>query len=320
MNVVFLMILFAIGLILIVKGGDIFVDASIWMADVSGIPKFIIGATIVSVATTLPELLVSIFASFDSKVDIAIGNAVGSVTANTGLILAISMICLPSIVARKSIAFKSILLILSAGLLFIFSLNKKLELIEGVVLLILFALNMLESIKDGKAVSAMNNLNSRITVMKKDVLVNGSKFFFGVAGIIIGADLLVDYGSELARHFGVSEAVIGATLIAVGTSLPELVTTITAITKKQAALSIGNVIGANVIDLTLILPLCTIFSQKGIPVIGQNLILDIPACFGIILMAIMPILMREKYTRLQGGLILLAYMCYTYLVIRGKVF
>ena len=114
-------ILFIVGLGLIIKGGDVFVDAATWAADISGIPKFIIGATIVSLATTLPELLVSLFAALNGKVDIAIGNAVGSVTANTGLIMAISMICLPSIAKRKSIGLKAAFLILSTALLLLFS-------------------------------------------------------------------------------------------------------------------------------------------------------------------------------------------------------
>lgn len=318
MELAITIVLFLVGLGLIIKGGDIFVDAATWAADISGIPKFVIGATVVSFATTLPELLVSIFAAFDGKVDIAIGNAVGSVTANTGMIMAISMICLPSLARRKSIGFKAILMIIAIGGLFFFSIDGRLGLIESVVLLALFAINMYESIKQGKTGTIAKKLEEKVSVTRRDVLVNAFKFVLGTAGIVVGADMLVDYGSEIARAFGVSEAVIGSTLIAVGTSLPELVTTITAIAKKEASLSIGNIIGANVIDITLILPLCALFSGKPIPVQGQNLYLDIPGCLIIGCIALIPILIRQKYTRALGLIVLAAYSGYIYFVISGN--
>ena len=130
--------LFIVGLLLIIKGGDIFVDAATWAADVSGIPKFIIGATVVSLATTLPELLVSLFASFEGKVDMAIGNAVGSVTANTAMIMAISIICLPAFAPRKDVGIKSILLLASTALLLILSFNGELSIVESLLLLFVF--------------------------------------------------------------------------------------------------------------------------------------------------------------------------------------
>ncbi|MDD7215650.1 MAG: calcium/sodium antiporter [Anaerovoracaceae bacterium] len=309
--------LFIVGLALIIKGGDVFVDAATWAADISGIPKFIIGATVVSLATTLPELLVSLFASLEGKVDIAIGNAVGSVTANTGLIMAISMICLPSIAKRKSIGWKSVFLILSTGLLLLFSQDGRLGTVESIVLLVIFAVSIWDSISKGKKATELKNASEGVTVKRKEILTNSMKFVLGAAAIVIGADMLVDYGSSLARFFGISEAIIGATLIAVGTSIPELVTTITAIAKREASLSVGNIIGANVIDITLIMPLCTLLSGKDLPVSGQNLVLDIPACFAIIVMALVPMLLREKYTRIHGFIIMAAYIVYLYLVLTG---
>ena len=111
MHIFLVILLFAVGIILIVKGGDYFVDAASWMAEVSGIPKLIVGATVVSFATTLPELLVSAFAAAQGKVDMSIGNAVGSVTANLGLIMAIALICMPTVIKRRDYMLKSCLML-----------------------------------------------------------------------------------------------------------------------------------------------------------------------------------------------------------------
>ena len=114
---------------------------------------------------------------------------------------------------------------------------------------------------------------------KKTIVINIIKFFVGAVGIVWGADILVDSGSDLARIFGVSERIIGVTLVAVGTSLPELITTITAISKKQSALSVGNIIGANIMDLTLIMPLSALISGKPLPVSMSSAIIDFPAVY-----------------------------------------
>ena len=123
----------------------------------------------------------------------------------------------------------------------------------------------------------------------------------------------MDNGSELARFAGVSERVIGVTIIAVGTSLPELVTTITAIVKKQAALSVGNILGANIMDLTMIMPLCALVSGKALPISPASARLDLPACLLVGLVAVVPALLREKFSRWQGLLLLAIYAGYLYL-------
>lgn len=229
-------VLFVLGLALIVKGGDVFVDAARWAAEITGIPKFIIGATVVSFATTLPELLVSVFAAFDGKVDMAIANAVGSVTANTGLIMGISMLMLPAIANFRSVGKKAIILMASSLFLTVVTFwDGSLSIMESIVMLLVFAFNMYDSIKSGKEATSERRMEEQVTIVRRDALINLAKFVLGAAGIVIGADLMVDYGSEIARHLGVSEAIIGCTIVAVGTSLPELITTITAITKKEAS-------------------------------------------------------------------------------------
>ena len=302
-----LLLLFLCGLILIIKGGDFFVDAATWMAEVSGIPHFVIGATVVSVATTLPELIVSCLGAARGSNAIAIGNAVGSVTANTGMIMAISILCIPSIVKRKQYAFKSVLLLVATVILYLASFGERFSTVGSVLLLLIFVVSVFESIKSAKTESAASQ---KPDFQKKDIPVQILKFVFGAAGIVFGADFLVSTATEIAKVSGVPEAVISATIVAVGTSLPELVTTVTAIVKKQSSLSVGNIIGANLIDISVILPVCSFVSGGRLVALQQNLFLDIPVCLAVIALAVVPMLIRGKFTRVQGCCLLALYLAY----------
>lgn len=309
-NMVYVVIMFIIGLVCIVKGGDVFVDAATWIAEATKIPKFIIGATVVSFATTLPELLVSAFATAEGSNGIAVGNAVGSVTANVGLIMSISILCMPAVVKRSEVAFKGSLMVLACAALFAFSFNGHLTIAPSVIILLIFVIFMIENIVTGKKSMGIEHVENPIKVTGKDVAINLTKFVLGAAGIVVGSDLLVDEGTVIAKSLGVSEAVIGVTLIAVGTSLPELVTTITAIIKKQSDLSIGNIIGANIIDLTLILPICSFISGGSLVIDKQSSLLDMPVCLLIISIAILPTIIRKKLTRAQGLIMICIYIGY----------
>lgn len=304
--------LFALGVLLVVKGGDYFVDAASWIAEVSGVPKLIVGATIVSIATTLPEMLVSVMAATEGKVDMSIGNAVGSVTANIGLIMAIALICMPGVIKRADYLYKSVFMLLAAGIIVVCGFIGKVSILFSVILLVVFAAFMFENVSS--AVKMMradqNSGKEKTAVTGKVVAVNVVKFLVGAAGIVLGANLLVENGSELARFMGVSERIIGVTLVAVGTSLPELVTTITAIAKKQSSLSVGNILGANIMDLTLIMPLSALVSGKSLPVSATAAMLDLPVCLLVGLVAVIPAMIKSKFTRLQGIILLAIYTIY----------
>lgn len=312
MNITITVLLFAVGILFVVKGGDYFVDAASWIAEVSGIPKLIIGATIVSVATTLPEMLVSVMAATQGKVDMSIGNAVGSVTANIGLIMAISLIFMPGIIKRRDYLLKSILMLLAAAIIVACGLSGSISIPFCIVLLVIFATFLWENISTAKKdieIEATMEKDAFLTE-KKTVIINIIKFVVGAAGIVWGADLLVDNGSELARFFGISERIIGVTLVAVGTSLPELITTVTAIVKKQSDLSVGNILGANIMDLTLIMPLSALISGQALPVSPISAMLDLPMCLLVGLIAIVPAMIRSKFSRWQGFLLLAVYIAY----------
>ena len=339
------LVLLIVGIALIVKGGDFFVDAASWIAEVSGLPQLLIGATVVSVATTLPELIVSIIATARGSVEIAVGNAVGSVVANLGLIMAISLFFMPGKVKRKDYLFKSVVLILAVfNLMMIAFFGGKndagdhvLSVGLGILVLELFVLfvgeNVLTAVKELKKpilheISAdSTGANVEISTSaaeegeasdesepvkkdKKTIWINVLKFIGGAAGVVGGAELLVRNGQSLALAAGVPEGVIAVTLVAIGTSLPELVTTITAIVKKKSSISVGNIIGANIFDMTLILPVCAMVSGGALIFPRESILLDIPFCLGLTLIGVVPMLVTKKFHRWQGVALILAYGAY----------
>lgn len=328
---VMLVVLFAaISIVLIVKGGDWFVDAAIWFSEVSHIPKFIVGATIVAFATTLPELMVSAISAAQGSADMAVGNAIGSVTANTGLILAITLTFAPFAINRKDYLFRSLMLIGSLATLFLLSitgvLNPWLAIIMFVFLIVFMADNVIKAKKEKDTLS-LENQEESVPKDKKTIITNIVKFVIGIVAIVFGSQLLVDSGSELAIRMGVSEGVIAVTLVAIGTSLPELVTTITALVKKNGSLSAGNIIGANIIDVCLILPICAIVAaakgSTGLLVSTQSLYLDFPFCLGIAIIALVPTLFTKKFQRWQGIVLICSYITYLVLCVlmsNGTIF
>ena len=321
MEIFLMYLLFIVGIVLIVKGGDWFVDGAVWVAEVTRIPKFIIGATIISIATTLPEIIVSTIAAIEGhgilfsdaanavalsqdKVGMAIGNGIGSVICNTAMILAISMIFMPIAIKRKDFAPKASLLIAALVALFLFSLNGSFSLIGAAVLLLIFA--HIRSAKNSPSESG----TEKHDVDKKSIITNILRVVVGAAAIVLGSQLLVDNGSKIAASWGVSEAIIGVTFVAIGTSLPELVTAVSAIIKKQASMSVGNVIGANVIDTTLILAVCSFIYGGNLPVSAQNIYLDFPVAIVVSLIAAIPTIINKKFSRWQGVLMLIIYIAY----------
>lgn len=311
-NLVSVLLLFTAGLVLIIKGGDLFVDAATWIAEASGIPKFIIGATVVSFATTLPEMLVSVFAALEGNADIAVGNAVGSVTANTGLIMCLSLVYLNCAMTRKQFGVKAGILLATIVVLFGFTRDGQLSVFESAVILVFFAIFLAENLIAGRREqeNEASESDARAKIDAKTMAINIAKFVFGAAAIVLGAQLLIDNGSALARMLNVPDSIIAATMIAIGTSLPELVTTITAIRKKQSSLSVGNIIGANIMDLTLIMPLCALIQGKSMIVERQGMLLDIPACLVISAAALIPALISGKFKRWIGYLIGGLYIVY----------
>lgn len=306
---------FLLGLALIVKGGDWFLDGAVWLAEVSGVPRFIVGATVVSLATTLPELTVSITGVLEGEMDLAVGNAVGSVTANLGLILGISLVCIPGPVDRRQFPVKAVLMLTGAALLTILCRSGGLELGPSLLLLAVFAAYLISNLRDAARGRAASGGAERRTAPDR-AAARLAMFAAGLAGVIVGSQLLVDHGSRLALRLGVPASVIGVTLVAVGTSLPELVTTLTAIAKREASMSVGNIVGANVIDLTLILPVCAAISDGSLAMARQTNALDLPACLLAGAVSMLPPLAFGRFYRWQGVVLLGGYAAYVALLLR----
>lgn len=349
-------ILLALGILFVVKGGDWFVDAASWIAEVSGIPTFIIGATIVSVATTIPEILVSSISAGQGQAAMAIGNAVGSVNCNIALIMAISLVFTAPLFKRKDYVLKVAILIATIALLWGLSSNGTFNWWNAIIILAMFVLFLIENIVSAKkhADSLINDKGfesiaenqakgegilfgyfqkkesqkimlkkTGMVIEKKDIVKNVFVFILGAATIFVGAQLMCDNGAEFARALNVPEGIIGVTILAVGTSLPELVTAITAIIKKKSDLSVGNVIGANIIDLSLILPLCTFITLgktgNPLPVDAQSLTIDFPFCLAVAGFALIPALIMGKFKRWQGAILLAGYVTYIVLLVLNTV-
>ncbi|MCI6245536.1 MAG: calcium/sodium antiporter [Eubacterium sp.] len=343
MQTVLMYVLFAIGLVLIIKGGDWFVDSASWIAEVLGVPKFVIGATIVSIATTLPEMIVSIQATAKGNVDMAAGNAIGSVTANTAMIMGVFIVCMPFAIKRKEFAPKAIMMFFASAALVLGCIFTKPETLtfEGetnlyyrlspiglIVLFAIFVFFFIENLVSMKKSETQiepspENIGlqeeddivpSKETATKKDWFKNIIFFVLGAAGIVVGADLLVNYGTLIAQSLGIPQRVISVIAIAIGTSLPELVTTITALRKKVGALSVGNILGANIIDLTLILPICSFISMgKGtgaLAVSVSSVTIDMIVCLCAIAVAVFPTIITKKFNRWQGVVMLAGYVGY----------
>ena len=273
-------VLFVIGLVLLIFCGDWFVDGATGIARKFHIPELIIGATVVSIGTTLPEVMVSADAAIKGQGATAYGNAIGSIICNTALILAITIAVKPSKVDKKSLKTPVIFFFVAA---LIYVLNayifKRFSLASGIVLLSVFVIYMIytvittkkrmaQEVKTTEPVEENQNEEEEEKKEKKEkpVWQNILLLVVGAIGIAFGANLLVDNGVIIAGAMGVPESVIALTMIALGTSLPELVTAITSLVKGHGSLSLGNIIGANFFNLVLVSGISTTLSPFDLPV------------------------------------------------------
>lgn len=313
-------LLFVLGLICLIKGGDWFVDGATGIAKRFHVPDLLIGATVVSIGTTLPEVMVSSTSAVQGISSIAYGNAIGSIICNASLILAITVAIAPSVVDRSSLVLPVIFFFTSAvfyaGIAYT---SGNFTRVSGILLLLICAVYMFILIK--KAVS-----ESKLSVTsasepedngkEKKLIVEIVLLVIGAALIAVGAKLLVDNGTIIAKEMGVPETVIALTFVALGTSLPELVTAIVSLVKGHGALSLGNIIGANIFNLVLVSGMAITLNPFSIPaekqIAGMNasLIVDVPMMFIVMILATIPTLLTGKLKRYQGILLLALYAGY----------
>ena len=307
-----------IGFLFLVKGADLFVDGASSVAKKLRIPAFVIGLTIVAFGTSAPELAVSITAALKGSNDIAIGNVVGSNIFNTLVVLGASAAITPIVVDKGMIKRDYPLSIFAAVLLGILAMDTiffkadamSLGRLDGVLLLVAFAGFMVITIKAGMDGRTDEEDVSEVMPVVKSLIF----IVIGLAGIVWGGDLSVEGAKEIARFFGLSEAIIGLTIVALGTSLPELVTSVIAAKKGESDIAVGNVIGSNIFNVFLILGLSSAILPMNV---SGTYLYDIGMLIGVMVLTYLPIAKTKKITRSMGIVMILVYAVYTaYLIMR----
>lgn len=309
-------LLFLLGFILIIKGSDWFIDSTIWIAKVLKVPNIIIGATLVSICTTLPEAMVSGSSALNGNTEIAFGNAIGSIACNTGFILALTIIVSqPAITDKKKLKQTSVfLLLLITMLAFISYQFGVISRVTGIVFIILFVLYILHNVRDAKASATEIAHDEAIDHTAPVIAKRLTYFIIGIIMTVIGANLLVTHGETLARLLGVPDVIIGLTLTAFGTSLPELVTAITAIVKKAHDISIGNVLGANILNIIMVLGISSTILPIETP--PSYFMVHIPFIFIIIsLVVLFSFINKTNLKRWNGVLIMGLYVGYLFMIL-----
>lgn len=306
-------LLFAVGLVCLIKGGDWFVDGSTGIARKFRLPELLIGATVVSIGTTLPEVMVSTTSALTGHSEIAYGNAIGSIICNTALIAAITITVKPGPVNKKTlrtpVMFFFASAVLYAGVAYFTGYFSRLV---GAALLAIFIVYMVVTVMQMKH-NPPEDEDGEEEETEKPLGKNIGLLVIGAALIAVGANLLVDNGTLIAQALGVPESVIALTFVALGTSLPELVTAITSLLKGHGALSLGNVIGANLFNLVLVNGVSVTLAPFSVPqssvIFGRNasLVLEIPVMFAVMLLMTVPALIRGKLSRIQGIALLILY-------------
>lgn len=301
-------VLFLLGLILVLKGGNVFVDSSTAITSLLRVPRFIIGGTIVSLATTSPEFIVSATASYMGDSGIALGNALGSVIANIGLIVGVTAILTPVSVELLSFKRRCLWMLILTLFVFIFAWNSIISRWGGLFLVLsaiaYLILNIVKANWERQKNYLMTEQPEEAISISKSILY----FIIGIILVIAGSWLLVNAGIAIATALKIPSILIGLTAVAVGTSLPELITAITSAKKKVADLSISNIIGANILNLSLIVGTAAIIHPLTIDKITRNY--AFPWVFIMIIGMMLVFWRTGKITKIAGISLLFLYVIY----------
>ena len=310
-------LLFIVGLLCLIKGGDWFVDGSVGIARQFHLPELLIGATVVSIGTTLPEVMVSTASALGGHGEIAYGNAIGSVICNTALIAAITIAVRPGKVNPKTLKTPVLFFFAAAAIYSVIAYTTGyFSRPVGLVMLALFVVYMVVTVRQMKtnpdAVEVEEAEDETVRPLSKNIIM----LVLGAILIAVGANLLVDNGTLIAQALGVPESVIALTFVALGTSLPELVTAITSLTKGHGSLSLGNVIGANLFNLVLVSGVSVSLAPFAIPAnsmiagVNASLLVDLPVMWFVMAFMTIPPLVRGKLSRFQGIALLCIYAAF----------
>lgn len=303
-------------MILLVKGADLFVEGSSTIARALKIPPLVIGLTLVSIGTSAPEASVSLISSINGLNDLSFGNVVGSNIFNTLFILGVSALIIPAAIGKdvKKYDIPAMLTLYLMLVLFAFVITPlRIDVFEGVILLVLFLSYTVWLVLRAKKNQTKQNDAKKVT---KSSLIKSILFaVLGLAGIIFGGKLVVDNASVIAKSFGMSEALVGLTIVAAGTSLPELVTSVVAAIKKENDIAIGNIIGSNIFNIAFITGLSAAISPLALT---HSALIDLLVMLASGALIAVVALFSEKCKRAHGALFVLLYIGYlTYIIIRN---
>lgn len=312
-------ILLIIGFIFLIKGADIFVEGAASIARKFNVPAMVIGLTIVAMGTSAPEAAVSITSSLAGQNDMSVANVVGSNFFNILMVLGVSSLIAKLPVEKNTIKKDAPFLILVSAMLLLFGANLNISRIEGILFLAVFAYFLIYTVRSAKTVSSKEDIVKGETAvaveasvaeeisMPKTIVVS----LIGIVGIVVGGDMVVNSATTIATSFGMSANLVGLTIVAIGTSLPEFVTSIVAIKKGETEIAIGNVIGSNIFNILLVLGLATTINPITISALA---LIDI--IFMVFITVLLYLFMKKDNSLVKKhGFVLIAlyfaYMAYT---------
>lgn len=311
MQIVIQFLLLVVGFCLLMKGADWFVEGASKIADKFGIPQLVIGLTIVAIGTSLPEAAVSISAALKGSAEITIGNVVGSNIMNVLVILGLTSVICAVPVQRSTVRCEIPFVILMTVLLPVLGLfDNTVGRIDGIVLLamlVLYLLYLMKMARNGATQEEAKD-EKKIPVWKMILMV-----VVGAVMIVFGSDVSVDAATQLATIFGMSERFIGLTIVALGTSLPELVTSATAALKGKADIAMGNIVGSNVFNLLFVVGTTAVITPV---VYSSGFLVDSVVAIAAVVLLWLCVLRKQKLTRLGGAIMLIGYAAYFIYLIR----
>ncbi|MEL6939614.1 MAG: calcium/sodium antiporter [Cyanobacteria bacterium J06598_1] len=315
-----------VGLALLVGGAEFLIKGASKLAATLGISPLVIGLTVVAFGTSAPELAVSLNASLNGLADISIGNVVGSNICNILLILGISSMIAPLVVAQQLVRLDVPIMIGTSGLLLLFGLDGQLNRSDGAVLFLggltytLFLLYQSRKEKDPGVLDEYANFG-RPSLSLKETGWNLLMFVGGSLTLVLGSQMLVNSATAIARAFQVDELIIGLTVIALGTSLPELATSVMASVRGERDIAVGNVIGSNIFNILVVLGLTSAVSPDGISILPSAMTFDMPVMFAVAIMCLPIFFTGNEVSRREGGLLLVYYLLYIgYLVLNATAY
>ena len=289
---------FIIGLILLVKGADIFIDGAAEIAKKKGVSEHVIGLTLVALATSIPELAVSAIASFRNEGDIALGNVIGSNISNICLVLGVASIIMVLKTSKETFR-DSIIMTLAVVLLYLLvAFDNKVDNYDGIIFLIFYGGFIIHLIKSHKEEEIEIEVKGSCL---KDIFL----IISGSIGVLVGAHLLVESSIGFAEYFKISSLIIGMTIVAFGTSLPELASTVAAALKHKHGIAVGNVIGSNIINILLVLGVAGLINPISA---DEKTDLIMPFLLGVSLLTIF--FCKTKLGKVQGVILIALYGCF----------